>query len=137
MVLHVSARSLRRRRDQLRASADKLLANDPSTAYLLLFYAAECGLKERLIRRCNGRDTSVVEATHDLRKLAKLLRLPGSIGDQLDRLHTCRLDPAKRGSVPLPELHQAWRYGAKLDTTDEERAQSALRALITWCEQDM
>jgi hypothetical protein len=40
------------------------------------------------------------------------------------------------GSVGLADLHQAWRYGAKLDAADEKQAQEALRALINWCEQD-
>ncbi|MFI9594317.1 hypothetical protein [Nonomuraea sp. NPDC052265] len=80
------------------------------------------------------RDSSAVETTHDLRKLAKDLGMPRTLGDHLDRVQTCRL--ATQNSVAFSELHQVWRYGAKLEDKDEQEAQAALRALITWCEQD-
>lgn len=50
MVLQVGVKALRRRRDQLRESADSIDSDeslgDVATVCLLLFYAAECGLKE-------------------------------------------------------------------------------------------
>ncbi|MFF9277746.1 hypothetical protein [Streptomyces griseosporeus] len=140
MVLQVGVKALQRRRDQLRDSAESVDSNsaigDVATVCLLLFYAAECGLKERLLVRQGHRDSAALEATHDLRKLAKELRLPRVIGARLDRLQSCKMHPPTRGSVALADLHQAWRYGAKLDSADEKEAQDALRALISWCEQD-
>ncbi|WP_049718288.1 hypothetical protein [Streptomyces caatingaensis] len=137
MVLQVGVRALQRRRDQLRGSAEAINpAEDMATVCLLLFYAAECGLKERLLARRGLRDSSGIEPTHDLRRLAKELRLPRFVGEHLDRLQSCRLHPHVRGSVPMADLHQAWRYGAKLDAADEKHAHEALRTLITWCEQD-
>lgn len=38
--------------------------------------------------------------------------------------------------MALADLHEAWRYGAKLNAVDEKEAFAALRALITWCEHD-
>ncbi|SPE49543.1 hypothetical protein SNS2_1230 [Streptomyces netropsis] len=121
----------------MRGSADAVAGTgDAATACLLLFYAAECGLKERLLARRGLRDSSGLEPTHDLRKLAKDLGLPRTIGARLKRLQSCRLHPPTRGSVTLADLHQAWRYGAKLDAADEKEAHETLRTLITWCEQD-
>ncbi|GAA0538679.1 hypothetical protein GCM10011581_05750 [Saccharopolyspora subtropica] len=137
MVLHVGKKPLRSRRDQLRASADRVHGTrDAATVCLLLFYAAECGLKERLLDRGGHSDTSALENTHDLRKLAKDLRLPRMVSKHLERLQRCRLHRSRRNTVDVAELHQAWRYGAKLDAADEKEADAALRALISWCEQD-
>ncbi|WP_165906286.1 hypothetical protein [Streptomyces sp. Z26] len=46
------------------------------------------------------------------------------------------MQQATHSTIALADLHQAWRYGAKLDASDEKAAQEALRALISWCEQD-
>ncbi|MBH1935314.1 hypothetical protein I5Q34_13700 [Streptomyces sp. AV19] len=140
MVLEVGAKALQRRRDQLRKAAESVETqgefDDTPTVGLLLFYAAECGLKERVLARRGHRDSTALEPTHNLRRLAKDLRLPRALGAALDRIQVCRLHPPTRGSVALADLHQAWRYGAKLNTADEKAAQEALRALISWCEQD-
>lgn len=140
MVIQVGAKALRKRRDQLRDSAESIESNatpvDVATVCLLLFYAAECGLKERLLDRRGSRDSAALETTHDLRKLAKELRLPRAMGARLDRLQSCKMRSATHGPISLADLHQAWRYGAKLDSADEKEAQEALRALISWCERD-
>lgn len=140
MVLRVGVKALKARRGQLRDSANSIdstdLPSDVATTGLLLFYAAECGLKERLLVRRGLRDSSSLEPTHDLRQLAKELRLPAVIDTRLARLQSCRLHPPTHGSVALTDLHQAWRYGARLSSSDEHEAQEALRALISWCEQD-
>lgn len=137
MVLHVGVHALRSRRGQLRGSADKVAAcGDASTSYLLLFYATECAIKERVLSRRGQRDTSALETTHDLRKLAKELCLPRSVSDHLAGLDRCRMTAHGGGTVALADLHQAWRYGAKLNEEDEKKAHASLQALITWCEQD-
>lgn len=75
MVIQVGVKALRKRRGQLRDSAEAIESNatpvDVATVCLLLFYAAECGLKERLLDRQGCRDTGALETTHDLRELAK------------------------------------------------------------------
>ncbi|MFJ2199615.1 hypothetical protein ACWGK6_40090 [Streptomyces violaceusniger] len=140
MVLHVGVKDLRRRRDELRGSAESIEAQgelgDLATVGLLLFYSAECGMKERLLIRQKLRGTESLDPTHDLRKLAKDLNLPRTLATRLDRLQSCRRHASARGAVSLADLHQAWRYGAKLDEADEKEAQEALRALIKWCERD-
>lgn len=138
MVVHVSGKALRRRRDDMSDSARVLTesACDEATACLLLFYAAECGLKERVLARGNHRDTSGLEPTHDLRRLAKDLRLPPNLSSHLTRLQQCRRNngkPNDASALPIHELHQAWRYGAKLRENDQENAQKALSELIKWC----
>jgi hypothetical protein len=140
--VHVSVGALRRRRDQLSSAADSVDANatqgDVATVCLLLFYAAECGLKAQLLLRQGHRNTTALEedVQHDLRRLAKQLRLPRIVGARLDRLQSCKLSSSAGDTIALAELHQAWRYGAKLDPADEKEARETLRALISWCRQD-
>lgn len=137
MVLHVGVHALRSRRGQLRGSAGKVAeCGDASTSYLLLFYATECAIKERVLSRRGQRNTSGLEPTHDLRKLAKELCLPRSVSEHLASLDRCRISAQGAGKVALADLHQAWRYGTKLNEEDEKNAHASLHALIAWCEQD-
>ncbi len=138
MPLHVGKKPLRKRRDQLRTSADKVDAtDDTATVCMLLFYAAECGLKERLLARGGHADTAALDNNHDLRNMAKKLRLSKDVWKHVEQLQRCRLHREQRsGAVAATKLHEAWRYGAKLDATDEKKADAALRALISWCERD-
>lgn len=134
----VGKKALRARSAKLRESAESVekSGDDPATVYLLLFYAAECGLKERLLTRRGQWDSSCLDPTHDLRALAKDLGLPRVLAKNLRRSQTCRLQQPAGATIALKELHQAWRYGAKLQPDDEGRADEMLRALIAWCEQD-
>ncbi|MFI8084016.1 hypothetical protein ACIF6L_24820 [Kitasatospora sp. NPDC086009] len=137
MVLHVGAHALRRRRMQLRDSAGRVAeGGDAVTSCLLLFYAAECALKERVLIRKGLRDTSLLEPTHDLWKLAKDLGLPRRLGAALRGMQNCRTAGQSAVNVAIADLHQAWRYGVKLHVEDEKRARDLLDELITWCEQD-
>ncbi len=137
MVLHVGVAALRRRRMQLRDSAGKVAdGGDTVTSCLLLFYAAECALKERVLARRGLRDTSHLEPTHDLWKLAKELGLPRHLGAALKGMKNCRAAGQPGVNVALADLHQAWRYGVKLHVEDEKKARGLLDELISWCEQD-
>ncbi|MER8037823.1 hypothetical protein [Streptomyces hydrogenans] len=137
MVLHVGAHALRNRRRQLRDSAGRLAdSGDTVTSCLLLFYAAECALKERVLVRQGLRDTSYLEPTHDLWKLARDLGLPWRLGTALKGMQNCRAMGQPGVNVALADLHQAWRYGVKLHVEDEKKARDLLDELISWCEQD-
>ncbi|QGV79921.1 hypothetical protein [Streptomyces ficellus] len=139
-MVDVRVGQLRRSRDRLSARGEETAElGDLATAGLLLFYAAECGLKaEILVRVCRSRDTTGLPEdlrTHNLRSLAKALGLPAGVAEATER---CRrimqgsLGEAgqRNGWVGPSELHEAWRYGADLDPDDEKRAVLALRALI-------
>ncbi|MGW4367623.1 hypothetical protein ACWEKT_18445 [Nocardia takedensis] len=136
----IGPKALKQRRIDMKAAAEALgtsaVGGDVATMCLLLFYAAECGLKERLIRRGNHRDTSGIkdDLHHDLRKLAKKLRIGPSV--DLAALERCfRHDGS--GRIDVPKLHEAWRYGDRICEVDQIGAGEALRSLITWCEKDM
>jgi hypothetical protein len=107
------------------------------SAHLLLFYGVECGLKAAYLgkRGINGRGTSDLPQelrNHDLRRLAKELKLDGSRTHQLSacqRRHT-------HEQVDHQDLHQAWRYGAALNADDEKKAVQVLNGLSEWCRKE-
>lgn len=114
-----------------RDSAAKL--NGPSAA-LLLFYAAECGLKAIYMRRQGLDNTAKLDArarSHDLRHLAKELRLSQATVKKL--LHYCRAHRDRSVTIDIADWHQAWRYGKLIEPSDETEALACLDALVTWC----
>lgn len=77
-------------------------------------------------------DTSQLSAVltdgHDLRRLAKELRLPPNAA--LSRNYKSK----RHGELPPSALHQAWRYGGVLQSDAEAHALEDLEALMDWCE---
>ncbi|HET8683299.1 MAG TPA: hypothetical protein VFM54_15730 [Micromonosporaceae bacterium] len=107
-------------------------------AQLLLFYGVECGLKAACLGK-NGRNARSTRdlpedlRKHDLRRLAKELRLDGGLAD---RLLACRRRHGNEHRVDHQDLHQAWRYGAALHADDEKQAVQALHDLSEWCRKE-
>ena len=96
-------------------------------AYLLLYYAAECGLKCAQLRRNKLRTTKQLEsADHDLHALVKNLKLSAST---LGPPPTLRLSKRKSEVCSHSDAHQAWRYGVHIDDSDEAEFVSWLRRI--------
>jgi hypothetical protein len=98
----------------------------------------ECGLKAAYLgkRGINGRGTRDLPhelRNHDLRRLAKELKLDGGMTHQL---LACRRRLAGERMVDHQDLHQAWRYGAALNADDEKQAVQALNVLSGWCRKE-
>ncbi|RDG38582.1 hypothetical protein [Streptomyces corynorhini] len=134
-MVNVNVRQLLRSQERLLRRGDEAeKGGDRTTAGLLLFYSAECGLKAGILRRRKARDTSQLpERTHDLRDLAKELRLPVSVQAAVMACKRREKDTSVPGAdqpVAAKDLHQAWRYGADLDPGEEQQALVALRHLI-------
>jgi|ERR1017187_79245 hypothetical protein len=92
-------------------------------AHLLLFYAAECGLKCAYLRRLNLRTTEQLgDVDHDLGSLIKNLNISKSTLGSAPALHLSRRqnEPCNASSA-----HQAWRYGVRIDAVDEAN-------FVTW-----
>lgn len=127
----ISRRELERAyRQHCRVYAEAQTKN--SSHYLLLFYAVECGLKVILMRRRNVLDTQQLADEnfgHDLNAGLDKLRINGlRISQTTIRSQDARIVPAK-------EIHQAWRYGAKLQ--DDVTIASQLLQIVAWLEKEM
>ena len=108
---------------ELKASHLRLSAaarvNQGPPAHLLLFYAAECGLKYAQLRRGNLLTTAqLTELDHDLVSLIKNLNLPASALGEVPPLRFTRNQSER---CPPSGAHQAWRYGVRINTEDEVR----------------
>lgn len=111
---------------------------DGSAARLLRFYSVECGLKAAILGKngLNARGTASLPEqlrNHDLRALAKELKLEASLVRQLSG---CRRRHQEASPVEPKDLHQAWRYGAALHEEDEKSAEATLVALSEWCRKE-
>ena len=127
--------ALRRRSDELLAAAERERAHDEATAALLLFYAAECGLKSVYMMRNNlkvtdearGPADSARSFSHDLRKLIQALNI-----SRASIRPTPPIVMARSGLHGDPTvLHEAWRYGVRV--RDTSAVCDWLTSLIEWC----
>lgn len=115
-------------------TVSRSLGNPRAPSLLLLFYASECGLKWILLRDIFkvGRTERITESmqsservnfwSHDLRSLMRASKISANavgvtiphqvqIKDRTGRTrHTCKVE----------DVHQAWRYGKKLEDQDEQ-----------------
>lgn len=134
-MVDVGVRQLERSRDRLARGGEELVGQtDLATGGLLLFYSAECGLKAELMRRRGLRDTAQLPEdlrTHDLRALARELRLSRETQEALRGCARPRINGRALQKVEPQALHEAWRYGADLEADDEKHALGALRTLIS------
>lgn len=121
----------------------------PAAACLLLFYAAECGLKAAILRHEGKRSTADLSAaqggaslySHNLDTLQRDLVLRLSGAEAPVRLRRCARAASGRGGKAIPQagpvdyhqLHEAWRYGVTLDRADQEVAIAALNQLLDIC----
>lgn len=86
---------------------------------LILCYAVECGLKQRLMRNYNLLDTAQMEQSaiglhHDLRRYLKEAKLPAAAVLTAGK---AKHSPACRPNqqVQPHQYHEAFRYGVQLD----------------------
>lgn len=134
-VINPPALALKRRAAELAASANREMPHNQDSAALLLFYAAECGLKSAYMFRNNlryadesrGLASSARSFVHNLMGLIHSLNIPRSSIGAPPAVELIRT--GTRGDVSV--LHQAWRYGEKV--RDTEALCVWLFSLIEWC----
>ena len=103
---------------------------------LLLFYAAECGLKSCILGKI-GKNTYLdlekycdengkKKYGHDIKQLTK----------DADMEHNCNLKPIRLydgKEVQSRQFNELWRYGAKVaDEKECEEAEETLRKIVEW-----
>ncbi len=134
-MINPPALALRRRSEELFASAEREKFHDKDSAALLLFYAAECGLKSVYMFRNNlkvtdearGQAASARSFSHDLRSLIQALNISQSSIKPPPPIVIERSGLNGHAGV----LHEAWRYGEKV--RDTHVVYDWLTSLIEWC----
>lgn len=119
-MIELNDKALKRRAKELHGAAN-LLGEEASRA-LLLFYAAECGLKAIYMQKfmlkttasSNAAAKSPASFKHNLDDLIKALKLPPrSLSHTPGKLS---LRAPAMDEVHVGDLNQVWRYGATLAT---------------------
>jgi hypothetical protein len=127
-MIHATVAQLRRSFNRLRTEAQR--DNRPHSC-LLLFYAAECGLKCALLRGKRLRSTVMIEPTHDFSLLLKNLKIPRA---QVSAPPNFRLRNDTSGHFDSSYAHQAWRYGVDMESQDEIELVEWMRNLCAYLE---
>lgn len=134
-MIDPSMPTLRRRAKELQAAASRELANDQDAGALLLFYAAECALKASYMQRNNLKNSGESRAgalparsfLHNLQRLIDALNIPRA------SLNVAPPKMLTRSGLPVDvsSLHQAWRYGEKINET--VLICEWLNSIVEWC----
>jgi hypothetical protein len=109
------------------------------SSYLLLFYAAECGMKCVWLKRNNLRTTDdITDSTllspdgHNLNRWKKELRISASIGD------APAFSLAHGGAhLEVAKAHQVWRYGIGMDSAQEQQLGEWLEKIYNWIKKEI
>ena len=119
------------------AQSASQIATRTNAHRLLLFYAAECGLKAVYLKRSN---VDLLEGEiggqlkHDLNKVMALLR----IGKDLFLPTTLALNSVQKAGVAIDRrcspdnLNQVWRYGGVLRAPDDVSVEEKLDEINAW-----
>lgn len=134
-MINPPAMALRRRSEELFASAEREKLHDPDSAALLLFYAAECGLKSTYMLQNNlkytdearGSARSARSFSHNIVALIHALNISRASVKPVPAVVTVRLGLNGTPAV----LHEAWRYGEKIQDTNA--IYDWLKSLLEWC----
>ncbi|MCG5058149.1 MAG: hypothetical protein KA714_09155 [Limnoraphis sp. WC205] len=117
--------------------------NIPSScsSYLLLFYAAECGVKSIWLRRRRLMKTDDIPEPdcqgHNLHGWCKEFRIPASqlssVYSQTPYFHLER----DGHTFNIEKAHQVWRYGIKIKSQDEKNLVEWLNKLCDWIKENI
>ena len=109
------------------------------SSYLLLFYAAECGMKLAWLKRNKLRTTNdIADSTllspdgHNLNRWKKGLRISASIGN------APAFSLAGGGAdLEVAKAHQAWRYGIRMNADKEKELVEWLEKIYNWIKEEI
>jgi hypothetical protein len=110
-----------------------------TSSYLLLFYAAECGMKSVWLKRNNLKTTNdIADSTmlspdgHNLNRWKKELRISASI----DNAPAFSL-AVGGADLEVAKAHQVWRYGIRMDPDKEKRVVEWLEKVCHWVKEEI
>jgi len=109
------------------------------SSYLLLFYAAECGMKSVWLKRNKLTTTNdIADSTllspdgHNLNRWKKGLRISASIGN------APAFSLAGGGAdLEVAKAHQAWRYGIRMNADQEKELVEWLEKIYNWIKEEI
>lgn len=137
--IHVGVNELRQAFHAHRQSAAAAQIK-PISAYLLLFYAVECGLKSIWLKQNKLQTTEQIPDStllskdgHNLDRWVKELKISASqVGATPDFY-------LKKGgsSLKIEKAHQAWRYNIRIKPEDEKVLVEWLNSICNWIKENI
>ncbi|MEG5014813.1 MULTISPECIES: hypothetical protein [unclassified Microcoleus] len=111
-----------------------------ASSYLLLFYAAECGMKSIWLKRNKLRTTNDISDStllspdgHNLDRWKKELKISARIVGE-----TPHFSLANGGSdLGIEKAHQVWRYGIRMNSEKEKRVVEWLKNVCNWVKEEI
>ena len=124
-MLHVTCNQLK---DAFNAHGKALQGQTNTSAYLVRFYAVECGLKSIYLRNNNYKSTKDIQKdifktrAHQLDYWVKELNIPKAEVRSTPKF-SIQEESNKRTRLgyTIGDAHQAWRYGIKIVQNDEKK----------------
>ncbi len=135
--IHVGFSDLRQAFHAHRRAAQEI---KDSPSYLLLFYAAECGLKSIWLKQKKLQTTEQIpdptllsKDGHNLDRWVKELKISARHVKSTPSFHL-----ASDGStLHIEKVHQAWRYGIRIKFEDEKILVEWLNSICNWIKENM
>ncbi|NEP41069.1 MAG: hypothetical protein F6K35_18330 [Okeania sp. SIO2H7] len=130
-MIHAGISELRRAFHAHRNAATK---TSGITYYLLLFYAAECGLKSIYLKENNLQKTDLIQDQamlsqygHNLNTWVKQVNTYPNKIEEAPHFHI-----EDGSNLDISKAHQAWRYGVRIKEEDEQKLVKWLENLCNW-----
>ena len=135
-IIHSGKSELRRAFHAHRHAATK---TSGIASYLLLFYAAECGLKSLYLNENN------LTKTDRIQDQAMLSQYGHDLSTWVKQVNTYpnKIEPAPHfhiedgSNLDISKAHQAWRYGVKIKSQDEQNIVKWLENLCNWIKENI
>jgi hypothetical protein len=110
------------------------------SSHLLLFYAAECGMKSVWLRRNILKTTNDIsdktllsQDGHNLDRWKKELKISASVVGETPHFRLA----SGASSLDVEKAHQAWRYGIRMNPQDEKDLVEWLKNLCDWIKENI
>lgn len=134
-IIHAGISELRRAFHAHRNAATK---TSGIASYLLLFYAAECGLKSIYLDENNLfttnriSDSMLSQYGHDLNTWVKQVNTYPKKIEEAPHFHI-----NDGSNLDISKAHQAWRYGVRIKEEDEQKLVKWLENLCNWIKENI
>ncbi len=135
-IIHAGISELRRAFHAHRNAATK---TSGIASYLLLFYAAECGLKSIYLDQNDLTKTDRIQDQamlskngHDLRIWIKQVN---TYPKKIEEAPHFRINDGS--NLDISKAHQAWRYGVRIKEEDEQKLVKWLENLCNWIKENI
>ncbi|MEZ4526240.1 MAG: hypothetical protein R2941_10005 [Desulfobacterales bacterium] len=138
-MIHVSDKEIQksyRKHKSIWISAEKDQTAPNYSHKMVLFYAVECGLKSlymkefrlRMTNQENTEGRNITEFGHNLNEILNVLKM---FNVKKKEYQLPQVEAEDKNQISPEDMHQAWRYGKKLNDEKELQFVNSLKKILT------